>query len=119
MLMIMINSSFCSVEAQDDIYGHANRAKGKVSFKKGAFYSSNGSDAIINIAENSEHKEARKLLSHSFSAKALREQVVLVEEYVNKLMDQIAKKGDTEEGINLTEVSLPISSLARREIPGS
>ena len=46
----------------------------------------------------------RKTLSNAFSAKSLREQSNIVLKYVDIFVNQIERLGNTQEGIDMTEV---------------
>jgi cytochrome P450 len=100
--------SFASTQAQQDIYGHPKA--GKDPFLKSGFYKSfdNAKPSISRMRDPEEHRQARKALSHAFSTKALRDQQDIVLKYVHLLVKQVKAKGDTEEGIDLNDVSLYI-----------
>ncbi|KAH8769743.1 cytochrome P40 monooxygenase [Hyaloscypha finlandica] len=49
------------------------------------------------------HQETRKLLAPGFSAPALKAQTSIVVKYVDKVVDQIKKKGEIERGMNMTQ----------------
>lgn len=95
--------SFATVQAYQDIYGHA--LKGKKKFVKSNWYDTAGDHpGIVSVRDPKEHSRQRKYLSHAFSAKSLRGQEVLVHGYVNLFLDQLRKLGSSEgEGINIEE----------------
>jgi cytochrome P450 len=50
------------------------------------------------------HRETRRLLSHGFSATALKDQEDVIQQYVDLFVDQLAKLGGVEEGVNIGSV---------------
>ena len=76
--------SFISSQAWKDIYstrpGHPGFPKDPVAF--------GGKNSIL-TANNADHSRMRRLLSHAFSEKALREQEGLIKIHVNNLIDGI------------------------------
>lgn len=51
------------------------------------------------------HRETRRLLSHGFSAKALKDQEDVLVEYCNLFISQIRKYSSMQNGLNMKEVS--------------
>jgi cytochrome P450 len=51
--------------------------------------------ADILTADRATHTRQRRLLSHAFSEKALREQEGIIQGYVNKLLDQLSARADS------------------------
>lgn len=49
------------------------------------------------------HRETRKLLSHGFSARALKTQESIIHDYTNLFVSQLKKHG-TEKALNMREV---------------
>lgn len=92
--------SFISYSAWKDIYstrnGHPGFPKDQVGF--------GGKDSIL-TANNADHSRMRRLLSHAFSEKALREQETLLQFHVKKLIDGIQKHlQETQNGeINMVD----------------
>jgi cytochrome P450 len=81
--------------------------QGKQTFRKGEFYGfgDSGSLSIVGIRDPEKHREVRKLLSHAFSAKALRLQTDVVIQYVNIFIAQLKRLGNIPEGVVAEEVS--------------
>ena len=76
-----------------DIYGHAT--KDHEIFVKSTFYAFPQPEAGIVAERNLEkHREARKLLSHGFSSRALKDQESILHEKVNLLVEQVSRFGD-------------------------
>lgn len=95
--------SFATAESYKEIYGHAS--KGRPPFLKSDFYSSNGrAPSIVSARDPLEHRTQRRSLSAAFSAKALREQEVVVHEYIDMFINQIRKLGSAgTNGLNIVE----------------
>jgi cytochrome P450 len=83
--------SFSSSQSFQDIYGHASKGRGR--FLKTEFYDS-GPPRISSARDPEVHARQRKALSHAFSAKALRDQEVVVHEYVDLFLKQLSKLGE-------------------------
>jgi cytochrome P450 len=79
-----------SAASWKDIYGHRKKGQ-KLFVKDPALYSPtpNGTNAII-TANNEEHTRMRRLLTHAFSNKALKEQETILHIYADKLIDKLA-----------------------------
>jgi len=96
--------SFIPVASLNDIYGHSTKTHTqmlKTNFYKNAI--SSELEGIIGQRDPEVHRATRRLLSHAFSAKALRDQTTVVLKYVNMFVDLIQAKGVSEEGIDVTE----------------
>lgn len=81
--------AYRAASAWRDIYGH--RKKGhKIFLKDPALYAPtpNGVNAII-TANDQEHARMRRLLTHAFSSKALREQEEILHVYADMLVDKL------------------------------
>ncbi|KUL88969.1 hypothetical protein ZTR_06124 [Talaromyces verruculosus] len=98
--------SYINAEAWKDIYGH--RIKGKKSCQKDRkFYeTSNGIDNIFTIHDDQYHGKVRRIFSHAFSDKALKDQEIMLAKYVDKLIENMRKnahkKGDMVKYYNFT-----------------
>ena len=57
------------------------------------------------------HRETRKLLAHGFSAKALKDQESILQEYTDLFISQIDKLGGEAGGLNMKQVSTNTKSL--------
>ncbi|OQE87945.1 hypothetical protein PENNAL_c0018G04738 [Penicillium nalgiovense] len=75
--------------AWKDIYGHRKKGQ-KVFVKDPALYAPtpNGVNAIITANEH-DHSRMRRLLTHAFSNKALREQEEILQMYANMFMEKL------------------------------
>lgn len=94
--------SFVTPQAYRDIYGHATQGKRK--FLKNSWYQQD-EPRITNVRDPAAHAEQRKALSHAFSARALRNQETIINEYVNQLLEQISKLGaDGKKNVNITDI---------------
>ena len=83
---------FLDPAAWKDIYSH--RAGKPEMVKDPVFYAGILSRNSILDAPRDRHGEMRRLLSHGFSASALREQYPIIESYVQLLVDQLAAACD-------------------------
>ena len=96
--------SFIEGQAWQDIYGH--HKTGAPNFQKNPLQSApneNGIDAIIS-ANDADHARYRRLLSHSFSDKVLREQEYLPQLYVGMLMDRLRDRASSP-STNIVDIS--------------
>ncbi|KAI1423449.1 cytochrome P450 monooxygenase-like protein [Xylaria sp. FL1777] len=95
--------SFATVEAFQDIHGHVS--KGKARFLKTEFYDNDDPTPRITGARDPEvHARQRKSLSHAFSAKSLRGQEEVVQNYVDAFTRQLARLGQNgKKAINVSE----------------
>ncbi|KAI9735734.1 MAG: hypothetical protein M1818_006342 [Claussenomyces sp. TS43310] len=87
-----------------DIYGHAS--KDRRLFRKSEWYRNPNAGETEGLASEinpEKHRASRRLLSHAFSSKALRDQSTVVMKYVNMFVDQVKAKGNVETGVNATE----------------
>lgn len=87
--------SFIDGQAWQDIYGH--HRTGAPNFQKNPLQSApneNGIDAIIS-ANDADHARYRRLLSHSFSEKVLREQEYLPQTYIAMLMSRLRDRASS------------------------
>jgi hypothetical protein len=83
--------SFISVEtAYPEIYGFRTRnLKGHETMQKDrAWYAPAPKDGVVSIilANDADHSRGRRLLSHAFSERALAEQEVLIQKYVDQFI---------------------------------
>ncbi|KAK5120239.1 hypothetical protein LTR85_006445 [Meristemomyces frigidus] len=91
--------SFTSAEtAYPDIYGfRTGKLKGHPTMQKDpAWYAppTNGAPSIL-LANDEDHTRGRRTLSHAFSEKALAEQEVLLQGYVDQLVDRLKEVTST------------------------
>ncbi|KAH8585673.1 cytochrome P450 monooxygenase-like protein [Bisporella sp. PMI_857] len=97
--------SFASVSSIKSIYGHAS--KNHRSFLKTSWYSSQGEGlapgSLVIEVDPKIHQEARRSLSHAFSAKALGDQSNVLQYYTDLFVEQLTNLGNVEEGISLDE----------------
>ena len=49
----------------------------------------NGAESILTVRSDVEHSRMRRVLAHAFSEKSMREQELLIQEYVNLLMSSL------------------------------
>ncbi|KFY23056.1 hypothetical protein V493_06128, partial [Pseudogymnoascus sp. VKM F-4281 (FW-2241)] len=83
--------SFTNADAWRDIYGHR---QGHLPMPKDmSFYNrpSNGAHSLI-TADRANHSRQRRLISHAFSDKALREQEPLIKGYVDLLIQRLHER---------------------------
>ncbi|KAJ6017178.1 Cytochrome monooxygenase lcsI [Penicillium sp. IBT 35674x] len=77
-----------SPQAWKDIYGH--RKPGAGSFLKDPqFYVRGPTGPNVLNADDADHSRERRLLSHAFSEKALRDQETLIQSYVDLLVERL------------------------------
>ncbi|OJD29044.1 cytochrome p450 [Diplodia corticola] len=79
--------SFTNPQAWKDIYGHAS-AKRNANPKDPVFYAPehNGVHSFFTTPDDAEHARVRRIFSHAFSDKALRDQEHLIRIHIDKLM---------------------------------
>ncbi|CRG82736.1 Isotrichodermin C-15 hydroxylase [Talaromyces islandicus] len=82
--------AFNSPQAFRDIYGSPTATRTFLKERTHYLPATNGADHLISAVDNSVHARHRRLLSHAFSDRALREQQDLVTEYVDKLMQKLS-----------------------------
>ncbi|KAF8462276.1 putative cytochrome P450 [Kalaharituber pfeilii] len=92
--------SFSSAAAWKDIHGHHARQS---TFVKTEFYNTDpknfGTSHILSEKDIAKHAEIRRLLAHAFSAKALQEQEVLIDRYINLFVQRLGKRyADRQKG---------------------
>ncbi|OCK76499.1 benzoate 4-monooxygenase cytochrome P450 [Lepidopterella palustris CBS 459.81] len=81
--------SYTNAQGWRDIYGH--RVRGKASFLKNPTFfpkPPNGVDSLVASSDEA-HARARRIFSHAFSDKALREQEPLFQKYVDLLLQKL------------------------------
>ncbi|KAJ5908632.1 Cytochrome monooxygenase lcsI [Penicillium taxi] len=92
-----------SVQGWKDIYGH--RKSGDLSFAKDPkLYLVGPTGPTLINANDADHSRERRLLSHCFSEKALREQEGLIQSYADLLVDRL--KGEiaaSRETVDMTQ----------------
>ena len=82
--------SFTDGQAWHDIYAHH---QGRPNFPKNPLWMAPGDNGIHSIlsANDADHARYRKLLSHAFSEKALRQQEYLLQQYIDLLIDRVTE----------------------------
>lgn len=97
--------SFASVSSIKSIYGHASR--NHKTFLKTQWYAQQAAElppgSLVIEVNPKIHQDARRSLSHAFSAKALGYQSNVLEHYTDLFVDQLDKLGGVAEGISLDE----------------
>ncbi|KAI0424703.1 cytochrome P450 monooxygenase-like protein [Xylaria sp. FL1042] len=95
--------SFATIEAYQDIHGHVSKGKGR--FLKTEFYDNDDPTPRVTGARDPEvHARQRKSLSHAFSAKSLRGQEDIVQNYVDAFTRQLARLGNNgKTALNMSE----------------
>jgi hypothetical protein len=84
--------SFATPQSFNDIYGHVT--KDHQIFIKSTFYEfPQPEPGIVAERKPDKHRETRRLLSHGFSLKALKDQEKLLHDKVDLLIEQIRKFG--------------------------
>lgn len=92
--------SFSNVNAYRDIYGHVGQDKKR--FLKTTSYERE-EPRIVSVRDPAEHALQRRALSHAFSARALRDQELVVHQYLDLLLQQFRNLGeDGKKGVNVT-----------------
>lgn len=93
---------FFTAQAYNDIYGHVKH--GQKRFLKSAEYARE-EPRITSVREPAVHAEQRRSLAHAFSARALRDQELVLHEYVDLLLRQLATLGENgKKPVNATDV---------------
>lgn len=87
-----------SAQGWKDIYGH--RKAGNGSFLKDPqFYTRGPNGPNLLNANDADHARGRRLLSHAFSEKALRDQESLIQSYVDLLVERLNGEINSSRGI--------------------
>lgn len=85
--------------AWQDIYGfRTGKMKGHLNTQKDPFWYPppvNGTPSIL-LDNDEGHSKGRRLLSHAFSDKALHEQELLIQKYVDQLVDRLREVSSTD-----------------------
>ncbi|KAH7412712.1 cytochrome P450 [Cadophora sp. MPI-SDFR-AT-0126] len=85
--------SFTTPEAWNDIYGMVKSKDGeKIQMRKDPdlfFRPSEGSKDMTFELDDVEHARQRRVFSHAFSDKSLRDQEPIIESYINKMSDRL------------------------------
>ncbi|RGP79802.1 hypothetical protein FLONG3_2116 [Fusarium longipes] len=93
--------SFITAEAYKTIYGH--KTSGAKTFEKDLRNYRQGLTAPhLIVANNTDHKRQRKLLSHAFSQKALRGQEGLLKHYVDLFIQRLTQKAHEGAAVDMT-----------------
>lgn len=90
--------SYSSATSWKDIYGHVG---GRKQFLKTDFYDDESAVNIVSARDPHQHGKFRRLLSNGFSAKALADQEVFVQQYVDKFVAQLNTYATGPEGDDL------------------
>ncbi|KAE8389477.1 cytochrome P450 [Aspergillus alliaceus] len=88
-------------QAWPDIYGH--RKQGTPSFRKDPeFYlpSASGASHIVN-ANNEDHARFKRLLTHAFSERSLREQEAIIMTYIDLFIDRLRSAAFAQESVDM------------------
>lgn len=97
---------FTSLQAFEDIYGHANANKHRKPFLKSEFYDNKDEMSPLGAERDPvRHSETRRKLAHSFSESAITQQTPIIMSHVDLFMRQLAKYGSEESGVNVDEAS--------------
>ena len=88
--------SFISGQAWHDIYDHY---QGRPNFPKNPLWMATGGGGIDSIisANDADHARYRRLLSHAFSEKALRQQEYLLQSYIALLVQRLRTRASSTE----------------------
>ncbi|CAI6029751.1 unnamed protein product [Clonostachys chloroleuca] len=92
--------SLTTADAFKTIYGHKNDADKTFHKDPSGYRAKKVASHIIN-ANHEDHKRMRRLISHAFSDKALRNQEPVVQSYVDKLMGRLSEASDRNETVDL------------------
>jgi len=100
--------SFTSPEAWKHIYGHRNETSiGRQMPKDPAFYDVNGADGPRNVdneIHDGKHAKQRKIFSHAFSDRALRDQEGLIGTYVGKFVGRLKEVAGKSDKLDLVKL---------------
>ncbi|OCK74982.1 cytochrome P450 [Lepidopterella palustris CBS 459.81] len=94
--------SFTNAEAWKDIYNYRSGTPHFTKDKMNYITPINGVESIHSTPDDASHSRQRRLLSHAFSEKALREQEPLIKSYIDLLMKRLheevqgSKKGKVD-----------------------
>lgn len=95
--------SFNTPQAWKDIYAPR---KGRATFTKSDFYDGGNfadqASSIVSERDPAKHSEMRKFLATAFSDRSLREQEGLVTQVIDDFIDQVGRRGNSKEGVDMT-----------------
>ncbi|PYI24535.1 putative cytochrome P450 [Aspergillus violaceofuscus CBS 115571] len=95
--------SFNTAQSWKDIY--ASR-KGRAPFVKSDFYDGGNfadqASSIVSERDPIKHSAMRRFLATAFSDRSLREQESLVSHVIDAFIDQVGKRGNCKEGVDMT-----------------
>ena len=96
--------SYTNPDAWKDIYGHAKGDRPSLA-KDPIFYDDPTSTEVddIIVANGLDHSRFRRLLSHAFSEKALRDQEPLMKKYVDLLITRLSDQVRAGKSVNMVE----------------
>ncbi|KAI5194194.1 cytochrome P450 [Aureobasidium subglaciale] len=98
-----------SLYLDEDIYGHATKERS--TFIKGTFYEHGQPEpGIVAERDPEKHRETRRLLSHGFSTKALKDQEDILHKYSDLFVAQIRRHSNGT-ALNMKEVAKLDSSF--------
>ncbi|KAH0845930.1 isotrichodermin C-15 hydroxylase [Fonsecaea pedrosoi] len=104
---------FVSVQAFRDIHGHASKKDSAVFSKSEMYDSFDPVPAFATMRDPKQHAEGRRKFAHAFSATSLSRQSEYIMKYIDTFMRQIAKYGQAEEGIEITQATTPSPEIDR------
>lgn len=82
--------SFITANASKAIYGH--KTFGQEFAKSPEFYERGQAHASIINSNHDDHKRMRRLLAHAFSEKALRSQMDIINQYIDKFIHRLGEQ---------------------------
>jgi cytochrome P450 len=85
--------SYVNANVWREIYGHRKPGQPELTKDK-KYHKSMGAEPTLLNADREYHGYLRKLLAHGFSDSALRQQESIVQEYIDKMFDQLHKKSE-------------------------
>lgn len=99
--------SFIGPQAWKDIYGH-RKANQQMIGKDKKFYSPdvNGEFSLVTTRDLDEHAMLRRVFSHAFSDKALKEQGHIIQRYADQFIDvlKLANRQDPEKEVDMVKL---------------
>lgn len=86
--------SFATSRAWKDVYGYAPGSKLAKNAKDPTYYAEYGKGISMVTADDSTHVRQRKLFSHAFSDKAIREQESIIQQNITQLISNLSKTAE-------------------------
>lgn len=89
--------------AWPEVFGHGRGGRPEFSHWNDFYQSGDSSNLSLLTADRESHRRQRRLMAHAFSDAAIKEQEMLVKQYVDKLFVQLRKHADQQEPTDMVK----------------